>query len=257
MHEGWFTEDTTHGPVKVDTFDESRPHEGKVLGIVQAHADDMPLCSGGLVAKLVAEGYRAFIIQTTNDEKCGAGTIADAIKSNEVEVDALASCLGIEDVFNLGYRNHRQDENSIIEQRCRLIFLFRHLRVDTVMSFHPWAKWEENPDHYVTGQAVEAAKWMAGGDKDYPEHALAGVEPYSVSDQWYLLRPIDLSIIWLKIGLFSRIISTNVLAGVGTSSADQASRSTAWLTSARSSTSKSRPWRSTRPRDPPARKARS
>ena len=38
---------------------------GKVLGIVQAHADDMPLCSGGLVAKLVDEGYKAFIIQTT------------------------------------------------------------------------------------------------------------------------------------------------------------------------------------------------
>ena len=125
MHDGWFEEDTTHGPVRVDTFDESRPHEGKVLGIVQAHADDMPLCSGGLVAKLVAEGYKAFIIQTTNDEKCGPGSSGDAIKSNEVDVDALAKSLGIEDVFNLGYRNHRQEENSMLEQRCRLIFLFR------------------------------------------------------------------------------------------------------------------------------------
>ena len=141
MHEGWFCEDTTHGPVCVDRFDESRPHAGKVLGIVQAHADDMPLCSGGLVAKLVAEGYTAFLIQTTNDEKCGAGTIGDAIKSNEVDVEVLANSLGLEDVFNLGYRNHRQDENSMLEQRCRLIFLFRHLKVDTVMSFHPWAKW--------------------------------------------------------------------------------------------------------------------
>ncbi|MEE2833941.1 MAG: PIG-L family deacetylase [Candidatus Latescibacterota bacterium] len=190
MHEGWFTEDTTHGPVKVDTFDESRPHEGKVLGIVQAHADDMPLCSGGLVAKLVAEGYRAFIIQTTNDEKCGAGTIADAIKSNEVDVDALASCLGIEDVFNLGYRNHRQDENSIIEQRCRLIFLFRHLRVDTVMSFHPWAKWEENPDHYITGYAVESACWIAGAAKSFPEQVQAGIAAHGVKDKYYwVMRP--------------------------------------------------------------------
>ena len=28
---------------------------------------------------------------------------------------------------------------------------------------------------------------MAGGDKDYPEHGLAGVEPYVVSDQWYFV----------------------------------------------------------------------
>ena len=190
MHEGWYEEDTTHGPIRIDRYDESRPHEGKVLGIVQAHADDMPLFSGGLVAKLVDEGYKAFIIQTTNDEKCGPGTIPDAIKSNEVDVEALANSLGIEDVFNFGYRNHRQEENSMLEQRCRLIFLFRHLQVDTVMSFHPWARWEENPDHYITGQLVESACWMAGMGKDYPEQIQAGMKGHSVLDKYYwVMRP--------------------------------------------------------------------
>ena len=190
MHEGWYEEDTTHGPIRIDRYDESRPHEGKVLGIVQAHADDMPLFSGGLVAKLVDEGYKAFIIQTTNDEKCGPGTIPDGIKSNEVDVEALANSLGIEDVFNFGYRNHRQEENSMLEQRCRLIFLFRHLQVDTVMSFHPWARWEENPDHYITGQLVESACWMAGMGKDYPEQIQAGMKGHSVLDKYYwAMRP--------------------------------------------------------------------
>ncbi len=190
MHDGWYVEDTTHGPIRIDRYDESRPHEGKVLGIVQAHADDMPLFSGGLVAKLVDEGYKAFIIQTTNDEKCGPGTIPDAIKSNEVDVEALANSLGIEDVFNFGYRNHRQEENSMLEQRCRLIFLFRHLQVDTVMSFHPWARWEENPDHYITGQLVESACWMAGMGKDYPEQIQAGMKGHSVLDKYYwVMRP--------------------------------------------------------------------
>jgi len=190
MHTGWYEPDTTHGPVQVDTFDPNRPHEGKILGIVQAHADDMPLCSGGLVAKLIAEGYKAFLIQTTNDEKCGPGTIADAIKSNEIDVEALANSLGIEEIFNLGYRNHRQEENSMLEQRCRLIFLFRHLQVDTVMSFHPWARWEENPDHYITGQLVESACWMAANGKDYPEQAQAGLKPHGVKDKYYwAMRP--------------------------------------------------------------------
>ncbi|MEE2657215.1 MAG: PIG-L deacetylase family protein [Candidatus Latescibacterota bacterium] len=185
-----YCEDTTHGPVCVDRFDESRPHEGKILGIVQAHADDMPLFSGGLVAKLIAEGYRVFLIQTTNDEKCGPGTIPEAILSNERDVEQLAEVLGVEDVFNFGYRNHRQDENSMLEQRCRLIFLFRHLRVDTVMSFNPWGHWEENPDHYVTAQAVEAACWMAGMGKDYPEQVKAGIAPHGVQDKYYwVMRP--------------------------------------------------------------------
>ena len=37
------------------------------------------------------------------------------------------------------------------------------LKVDTVFSYDPWGHYEENPDHYVTAQAVEAACWMSGG----------------------------------------------------------------------------------------------
>jgi hypothetical protein len=32
---------------------------------------------------------------------------------------------------------------------------FRLLKVDTVFSYDPWGHYEENPDHYVTAQAVE------------------------------------------------------------------------------------------------------
>ena len=105
-------------------------------------------------------------------------------------MSVLADSLGIEDVFNLGYRNHRQEENSMLEQRCRLIFLFRHLQVDTAMSFHPWARWEENPDHYITGQLVESACWMAASAKDYPEQVQAGMKPCGVKDKYYwAMRP--------------------------------------------------------------------
>jgi hypothetical protein len=44
---------------------------------------------------------------------------------------------------------------------------------------------EENPDHWVTGAAVEAAAWMAGMDKDYPEQLAAGLEPHSVRERYY------------------------------------------------------------------------
>ncbi|MFH1567562.1 MAG: PIG-L family deacetylase [Gemmatimonadota bacterium] len=191
MLERWYREDATQGPVRVDRFDPSRPHAGQVLAVVQAHADDLPLCSGGTVAKLVDEGYTGYLIQTTNDEKCGpTASIGETILSNEREVEELARVLGFRQVFNLGYRNHRLDEASPLELRCRLILLFRQLKVDAVMTFNPWGHWEENPDHYVTGLAVEAAAWMAGMAKDYPEQVATGIAPHGVREKYYwVMRP--------------------------------------------------------------------
>ena len=163
-----------------------KPHAGKVLAAIQAHADDIPLFCGGTMAKLIKEGYTAYLIQTTNDEKCGPTTsIGKTVLSNEEEVDALAKVLGFKQVFNLGYRNHRQDESPPVELRARLVFLFRLLRVDTIFTFNPWGHNERNVDHSILGRAVETVCWMAGGDKDYPEHFVAGLEPHGVSERYY------------------------------------------------------------------------
>ena len=48
--------------------------------------------------------------------------------------------------------------------------------------------YEENPDHYVTAQAVEAACWMAGTNLDLPEHFEAGLKPHAVSEKYYFAR---------------------------------------------------------------------
>jgi len=179
------------GDVVVERFDPAKPHKGKVLAAVQSHSDDIPLFCGGTIAKLVDEGYTAYLIQTTNDEKCGpTPSIGETILSNEREVDDLAEVLHCQKVFNLGYRNHRLDEASPLELRARLIFLFRALKVDTVFTFNPWGHNEENPDHYVTAQAVEAACWMAGMGKDYPEQVACGIAPHGVREKYYwVFRP--------------------------------------------------------------------
>ena len=72
--------------------------------------------------------------------------------------------------------------------RARLIFLIRLLKIDTIFSYDPWGHYEENPDHYVTAQCVEAACWMAGGHLDFPEHFAAGLKPHSVSEKYYYAR---------------------------------------------------------------------
>ncbi len=165
-----------------------RPHNGKVLAAIQPHSDDIPIFAAGTVAKLVGEGYTGYLIRMTNDDMAGPGTIGDTVLANEKDNDAVARVLGLRKTFNLNYANHQMDKESRIDIRQRLIFLFRLLKVDTVISYDPVPHYEENPDHYVTAQSVEAACWMAGGSKDYPEHFAAGLAPHSVREKYYFSR---------------------------------------------------------------------
>lgn len=165
-----------------------RPHAGKVLAAIQPHSDDITIFAAGAVAKLLNEGYTGYLIRTTNDECAGPGSIGNTVLANERDNQEVARVMGLKQVFDLNYRNHRMDGISPLEYRARLIFLFRLLKVDTVVCYDPWGHYEENPDHYITAQGVEAACWMAGMDKDYPEHFAAGLQPHAVREKYYFAR---------------------------------------------------------------------
>jgi LmbE family N-acetylglucosaminyl deacetylase len=168
---------------------EGTPHQGKVLALVTPHLDDGPIFAFGTIAKLLREGYTGYLIRTSNDEKDSYDlSVGETVLANERDARALVKATGLKNVYDLGYRNHRMDDVSRIEIRARLIFLFRLLKVDTIFSYDPWDHYEENPDHYVTAQSVEAACWMAGGGKDFPEHFEAGLKPHSVSQKYYFAR---------------------------------------------------------------------
>lgn len=165
-----------------------KPHQGKVLAAIQPHADDIPLFAAGTVAKLLDEGYTGYLIRVTNDDMAGPGTVGETVLANERDNQELARVMGFKQAFDLNYSNHRMDDVAPTELRCRLIFLFRLLQVDTVITYDPWGHYEENPDHYVTALAVESACWMAGMTKDYPEHFAAGLKPKSVTEKYYFAR---------------------------------------------------------------------
>jgi LmbE family N-acetylglucosaminyl deacetylase len=103
----------------------------------------------------------------------------------------VASALGFKEVFDFYYRNHRMSEISAVDIRGRLILLFRMLKVDTVVTFNPWGVYEENPDHWVTGRAVEEACWMSGVECNYHEHMDAGLAPHSVLERYYFVARRD------------------------------------------------------------------
>lgn len=184
---------TDEGPfvtteIQVERARPGKPNAGKVLAAIQPHADDIPIFAAGLVLKMVAEGYTGYLIRTTNDDHTGPGSVGEGVLANERDNLAVAQALGMKKAYDLNYRNHMLDAVSPLELRLRLIFLFRLLKVDTVVCYDPWAHYEENPDHYVTASAVEAACWMSGTAKDYPEHFDAGLAPHSVKEKYYFAR---------------------------------------------------------------------
>jgi LmbE family N-acetylglucosaminyl deacetylase len=167
--------------IVVEKSIKGKPHAGKVLVAIQAHSDDIPLFAGGLVAKLMDEGYTGYLIRTSDDSKGDA-------HGNAIDSKNIAKYYGMKKAYDLMYNHHQMDNMGIQDLKGRLIFLFRLLKVDTIVCWDPWEHYEENPDHYVTARAVEAARWMAGGSADYPEHLDAGLKPHSPKVRYYYSR---------------------------------------------------------------------
>ncbi|CAN5117811.1 hypothetical protein BH20BAC1_BH20BAC1_21290 [soil metagenome] len=158
-----------------------KPHKGKVLLAIQAHSDDIPLFAGGTVAKLMDEGYTGYLLRTSDDSS------GDAL-GNKIDNEKIAKYYGMEKAYDFLYPHHRMDSIQIQDLKGRLIFLFRLLKVDTIVTWDPWEHYEENPDHIATAHAVEAARWMAGMATDYPEHLDAGLKPHTPAERYYFSR---------------------------------------------------------------------
>jgi LmbE family N-acetylglucosaminyl deacetylase len=174
--------------VVIERVSEGQPHRGKVLAVIQPHCDDIPIFAAGTVAKLIYEGYTGYLIRTSNDDAAGAGaSMGKRVLNNEKDNEAVAKVLGLKKTYDLNYRNHRMDEYNIQEIKGRFIFLFRLLKVDTLICYDPWGHYEENPDHYITAKAAEAARWMAGMRTDYPEQ-LEVLDPHTVREMYYFAR---------------------------------------------------------------------
>ena len=166
-----------------------QPHRGKVLAAIQPHCDDIPIFAGGTVLKLINEGYTGYLITLSDDSMAGEGSsIGDIVQKNERDTKTVGERLGCQESFFLNYPNHNMDAWPLVEIRSRLIFLFRLLKVDTVLVYDPSGLYERNPDHYVTARAVESAFWMASSAWDYPEHFRAGLTAHGPQDAYYFSR---------------------------------------------------------------------
>ena len=160
-----------------------------MLAAIQPHCDDIPIFAGGTVLKLIDEGYEGILITVSDDSMAGDGVgNGEVAAKNQIDSREVARRLGLKEAIFLNYPNHNLDAWPIVEMRARLVFLFRHFKVDTVLVYDPSGLYERNPDHYVTARAVEWAAGICAMKWDYPEFGLAGVKPHAVSERYYFAR---------------------------------------------------------------------
>ncbi|MFC1650447.1 PIG-L deacetylase family protein [Candidatus Latescibacterota bacterium] len=162
-----------------------QPHKGKVLAAIHEHADDIPLGCSGTVAKLIKEGYTGYLIRVTNDMEDPAPTIGQKVANIDLDHQDVGRALGFKKIYDLAYRKHHLDNISIHEITGRLIYLFRMLQVDTVITHDPFMHYDQNPDHMVTANAVKTACWMSSEGADYSEFLQAGLKKKSVREKYY------------------------------------------------------------------------
>ncbi|MFC1539469.1 PIG-L deacetylase family protein [Candidatus Latescibacterota bacterium] len=167
---------------------QGQPHKGKVFAVIGASVSDIPYFASGTCKKLINEGYTGYLIRTSNDEMIGDGTTFQNIHRTETENAIMAKALGIKEVFNLYYQHHRLDNRMPTDIRARLIFIFRTIKADTVITYLPSDFDDGNPDRWVTFRAVEQAALMAGIKNNYSEYFDAGLTPHPVKELYYAIE---------------------------------------------------------------------
>jgi LmbE family N-acetylglucosaminyl deacetylase len=155
---------------------------GKVVLVPQPHHDDHTTDHGmgGLIARLVDEGYEAYYIRASNDEKDGNHGYARNDMVNLRESMEATRILGMKEVISLNWRNDYMNPIPLNELRAQLILLIRKYKPDVMVGHDPWQHYQKNPDHRNVARAMAEAYWMAGYGNVLPEHQKLGLAPHQV-----------------------------------------------------------------------------
>jgi bacillithiol biosynthesis deacetylase BshB1 len=118
------------------------------------HPDDVELCCGGLVAKLVALGHRVALVDLTRGEMSTRGTVDERAG----EASEAARVLGVAQRANLALPDGglRGDDDA---HAAAVAHTLRTLRPELVLA--PWAV-ERHPDHEAAHALVRRAVFLAG-----------------------------------------------------------------------------------------------
>ncbi len=160
-----------------------------VIVAVYAHPDDGEFLAAGTLARWVEEGNKeVYAICATNGD---LGTKTLEISSEKLtqvrqtELKKAMEVIGANPPIFLNYpdgflRNHTE------ELKEKLVYWFRKLKADLIITFDPWKMYEIHPDHIEAGRIASEAAVFSCFPLLYPSHLEEGLEPYQPQEVWYM-----------------------------------------------------------------------
>lgn len=158
---------------------------------VFAHPDDAEFGLAGTVAKMTAEGKKAFYVVTTDGSKGSSDPTvrgSDLTELRRREQCDAAEILGLEDVAFLNFPDGMLMPD--LELRRAITGAIRRYKPDLVMAQSPIRDlsssiFVQHPDHLATGEATFAAVYPCCRDRlTFPELLAEGLEPHIVRELW-------------------------------------------------------------------------
>lgn len=126
---------------------------------VAAHADDIEISLGALIAKLVERGTVVTYVVITDELGLGRELPEGQQSIRREEQLEAARSLGVSDIRFLGYPDAGIYDQQ--ELRVELIGLLHELGPDVLLAPDPTLRYESHPDHIKAGQAALQAAMLS------------------------------------------------------------------------------------------------
>ena len=91
------------------------------------------------------------------------------VRQRKREAQEAARVLGLEGVEFLGYPDSMLADYPINKLRREIMQVYRRIQPDTILTWDPFAAYEDHPDHRITGVAAAEAAAFTSMPLYYPE----------------------------------------------------------------------------------------
>jgi len=157
--------------------------------VVVAHPDDMEFLAAGTVRGWIEQGAKVSEVIVTNGDKGSLEMDSESLaKARRREAVKAARVLGLEGVEFLGYPDGMLADYPVNEIRRRIMKIIRRLQPDTIVTWDPFAPYEDHPDHRITGRATAEAAAFADMPLYHPEQVSAADSLTPVLKRYYIAK---------------------------------------------------------------------
>ncbi len=158
----------------------------KTVLVLVPHPDDAEFFAGGLIANLIDEGAKVYLVIASDGRRGSFDLDATTLtQTRREEAHRAAQTLGAEAPNFLGHPDLEVDTLPPGLLREQFIRAIRQYKPDIVIAEDAFAPYEVHPDHRAVAWAASDAIHFANLPLMHPEHLQEGLAPHFVVEKYF------------------------------------------------------------------------